>query len=54
MVDATCHAAPGRTDQNHKCLSAEPTTFPPEIPKMYIPKTSQHALLDKQLEEYVY
>jgi hypothetical protein len=54
MIDATYRDAPGRSDQNHKCLSVEPTTFPPEIPKVYLLKTSQHAFLDKLLEEDVF
>jgi hypothetical protein len=54
MIDATNREAPGRTDQNQTCLSVEPTAFPPEIPKVYLPKRSQHAFLYKLLEEDAY
>jgi hypothetical protein len=54
MIDETYRDAPKRTDQNHKCLSVEPTAFPPEIPKVYFPKTRQHAFLYNLLEEDAY
>jgi hypothetical protein len=54
MVDATYWDTHERTDQNYKCLSVEPTAFPPEIPKVYLPKTGQHAFLYNLLQEDVY
>ena len=54
MIDAPYREALGRTDQNHRCLSVQPTAFPPEIPKVYLPKTSQHAFLYKLLEKDAY
>jgi hypothetical protein len=54
MIDATYPDAPERTDQNHRCLSVESTAFPPEIPKAYLPKTSQHVFLYNLLEADAY